>query len=313
MNIKYLILLVVAGLTIWGCGRNDAAPDPKVETARPALQGSLVYQRGKGRKSEIWTVDLNSYKSVRLTNNDALDEYPRWSPDGKYIAFYSDRDGARQIYIMDENGRNVKKVTSRFPMNEDPTWSPDGKRLCFWAEPDKEGPENLFIINRDGKGQTNITHSKMGTCRVPDWSPDGKRIAFTSNKFLNHQIYVIDSSGGNEHRLTRNPRGTCRARWSPDGKRLAYSDAGYSLKKNVDIWEMDPDGKNKRRLTEDRGNDYDVAYSPDGTKIIFSSNRTGHYELYVMDRDGSNEIRLTRFDNYTRFPDWMDKTSRKGK
>jgi TolB protein len=239
-----------------------------------------------------------------LTDNNVPDEYPRWSPDGKEIAFYSDRDGSRQIYIMDESGKNVRKLTGVFPVNEDPAWSPDGKKLCFWAKPSEDGQEDLYVINKDGTGLENVTKAKNGTRRVPDWSPDGGKIVFTSNRFLNHEVYVGDLKTRAEKRLTTNPRGTCRARWSPDGNRIAYSDAGYGIRKNVDIWEMDPDGSDKRRLTDNRANDYDVAYSPDGGRIIFSSKRTGHYELYVMDRDGSNEIRLTDNGSYTRFPDW---------
>jgi TolB protein len=264
----------------------------------------LVYQRGEGKKSEIWVMDLATYRSKRLTENNVLDEYPRWSPDGRRIAFYSERDGTRQIYVMDSNGKNVRRVTGRYPVNEDPGWSPDGKRLCFWAKDGKGAPEDIFIIKGDGTGMINVTHSKKGTRRVPEWSPDGTTIAFTSDRYLSHQVYTIDTAGKNEKRLTSNPRGACRPRWSPDGRRIAYSDGGYSLRKNVDIWEMDPDGGNKKQLTEDRARDYDPTYAPDGKKIIFASNRTGRYELYVMDRDGANETRLTRHNDYARYPDW---------
>jgi TolB protein len=297
-------LSFVVVLFVHGCGDRDALSESKGVPRRPSLSGKLVYQRGEGKKSEIWVVDIATYRGKRLTRNGVLDEYPRWSPNGKEIAFYSDRDGTRQIYVMDNNGKNVRKITGRYAVNEDPGWSPDGKRLCFWAKDGRAAPEDIFIINRDGMGMTNVTHSKKGTRRVPEWSPDGGFIAFTSDRYLSHQIYTIDTKGKNEKRLTKNPRGACRPRWSPDGKRIAYSDGGYSLRKNVDIWEMDPDGGNKKRLTEDRARDYDPTYAPDGKKIIFASNRTGHYELYVMDRNGANEIRLTYHNDYARYPDW---------
>jgi Tol biopolymer transport system component len=296
--------LLAAILAAHGCGSRDASSEAKGAPTRPSLMGRLVYQRGEGKRSEIWVMDLASYTSRRLTENGVLDEYPRWSPDGREIAFYSDRGGTRQIYLMDAEGKNVRAVTGHYPINEDPSWSPDCMRLCFWAQPDKKAPENLFIINSDGTGMVTITRTEKGTRRVPAWSPDGGKIAFTSDRYLSHQIYTIDVDGRNEQRLTSNPRGACRPRWSPDGRRLAYSEGGYSLRTNVDIWEMDPDGGNKRRLTEDRGSDYDPAYSPDGRKIIFASNMTGCYELYVMDRDGSHEVRLTYHNDYTRYPDW---------
>lgn len=296
--------LLLAVLLASSCGNREAASESADVPQRPLLSGRLVYQMGEGTKSEIWVMDLATYRSRRLTENGALDEYPRWSPGGREIAFYSDRDGTRQIYVMDGDGKSVQKVTGRYPVNEDPAWSPDGKRLCFWAKDGKAAPEDIFIVDRDGTGLVNVTHSAKGARRVPAWSPDGKTIAFTSDRYLSHQIYAIDATGGNERRLTNNPRGACRPRWSPDGRRLAYSDGGYSLRQNVDIWEMAPDGSGKRRLTEDRGHDYDPAYAPDGKKIIFASDRTGHYELYVMDRDGANETRLTYCGDYTRYPDW---------
>ncbi len=296
----FLLFAVFAAAA--GCGEGGGGRGAPAKP--PALEGRLVYQRGEGSAAEIWLMDLASRKSVRLTDNGVLDEYPRWSPDGREIAFYSDRDGSRQIYVMDAAGRGARKVTGALSMNEDPAWAPDGRRLCFWGRPGKGGREDLYIVGLDGAGQANITRSTGGTRRVPSWSPDGGRIAFTSDRFLGHQVYAIDADGGNEARLTGSPRGACRPRWSPDGRRIAYSDGGYGARKNVDIWEMDPDGRNKKRLTVAPGNDYDPAYAPDGARIIFASDRSGRYELYVMDRDGSNEARLTEFNDCARYPDW---------
>jgi len=90
---KMLIAAAVSAAAVTGCAEEPAeeARRPKI----PSLQGRLVYQRGEGNRSELWLMDLSTRRSVRLTDNDVLDEYPRWSPDGKEIAFYSDRDGRR--------------------------------------------------------------------------------------------------------------------------------------------------------------------------------------------------------------------------
>lgn len=302
---RYACALIFV-LALCSCSEKPAISHPEKKIRPSELHGRIVYQRGRAGESELWMRDFSTGKERPLTRNSVLDEYPRWSPDGARIAFYSDRDGTRQIYVMDVDGGEVRRVTTGFTLNEDPSWSPDGTRLCFWAAPEEDTQENLYAVNLDGSGVMNLTRAKKGTRRVPDWSPGGNHIAYTSNKFLNHQIYVGNIRERTEKRLTLNPRGTCRARWSPDGTRLAYSDAGYGLQKNVDIWEMDPDGNNKTRLTEDPAHDYDVAYSSDGTKIIFSSDRSGNYELYVMNRDGSAETRLTFNHDYTRYPDWTE-------
>lgn len=299
---KTVIAAAIATAAVSGCAEETSNTEKRLRG--PSLQGRLVYQRGEGRGSDLWVMDLSTRQSVRLTDNDVLDEYPRWSPDGKEIAFYSERDGTRQIYVMEASGGNVRRVTGALSMNEDPSWSPDGERICFWGQKGPKAPENLYLIRRDGTGMTNLTRSQKGTCRVPAWSPDGATIAFTSNRYLTHQVYLIGVDGKGERRLTGNPRGACRPRWSPDGKRIAYSDGGYGIRKNVDIWEMDPDGERKTRLTKGAGNDYDPAYAPDGDWIIFASDRSGHYELYLMDRRGSSEVRMTEFRDFTRYPDW---------
>ncbi|MCX6357337.1 MAG: hypothetical protein NT045_05595, partial [Candidatus Aureabacteria bacterium] len=92
-------LLAVALLFFWGCGRQETSANDAKRQARRPLEGRLVYQRGEGEGSEIYVMDLASRRGRRLTANDAADEYPRWSPDGRSIAFYSDRDGTRQIYV----------------------------------------------------------------------------------------------------------------------------------------------------------------------------------------------------------------------
>src|SRR5262249_7886288 len=71
---------------------------------------------------------------IRLTNNPAADEMPRWSPDGSKIAFQSNRDGKYEIYVMDVDGANVKRLTNNQANDTDPAWSPDGKKIAFQSD-----------------------------------------------------------------------------------------------------------------------------------------------------------------------------------
>src|SRR5262249_29899631 len=73
---------------------------------------------------------------VRLTNNNAMDRGPAWSPDGSKIAFFSNRDGMDEIYVMDADGSNVKRLTNNLADDDNPEWSPDGRKILFDSERD---------------------------------------------------------------------------------------------------------------------------------------------------------------------------------
>ncbi len=80
---------------------------------------------------EIYVMDANGGNQRNLTNNPTDDRNPSWSPDGKRIAFTSDRDGNSEIYVMDADGGNQRNLTNNDRSDEDPSWSPDGKRITF--------------------------------------------------------------------------------------------------------------------------------------------------------------------------------------
>jgi Tol biopolymer transport system component len=132
---------------------------------------------------------------TRLTNNDAEDAIPSWSPDGTKIAFISDRGGTDkkpiiQIYVMNTDGTNQTNIS-----NDDdrwdafPSWSPDGTKIVFTAR--RGGNHQIYVMNTDGTNPTRLTNNDAED-EYPSWSPDGTKIAFTSDRDGNYEIYVMD-------------------------------------------------------------------------------------------------------------------------
>ena len=138
----------------------------------------------------------------------------------------------------------------------------------------------------------------------PMLSPDGSKIAYCSLRdTIYSQIYVMNSDGSNQKRLTDVKTGdACGPAWSPDGKRIAYyAFANTQPSRNPEIWLMDPDGSNPKKLT-DHG--MDPSWSPDGHQIAFASHRDGIYQIYAMNADGSNVRRLTKDKSEASNPAW---------
>ena len=186
--------------------------------------------------TDIFVMDTDGGNPQRLTNTPGFDNKPSWSPDGKRIAFASDRDGhvnahgfpSFEIYVMDADGGNQQRLTENPNQDEFPSWSPDGKRIAFASK--RDGNYEIYVMDADGSDPQRLTKNPM-VDRDPSWSPDGKRIVFRArrdghveNKFaITYEIYVMDDDGGNPQRLTENRKNEWEPSYSPDGGRIAFA------------------------------------------------------------------------------------------
>nr|QNO45895.1 Tol-Pal system protein TolB [Methanosarcinales archaeon ANME-2c ERB4]QNO53496.1 Tol-Pal system protein TolB [Methanosarcinales archaeon ANME-1 ERB6] len=234
------------------------------------------------------------------------------------IAFKSDRDGDWEIYVMDADGSNVTQLTRNIVNDWSPVWSPDGKRLAFAS--DRDGDLEIYVMNSDGSNVLKLTDNAIVDLG-PSWSPNGKKIAFRSGESVTSTgIYVMNADGSNLKCLALPHAFISNQAWSPDGSKIVFSlvKAGGG---EINVMNS-TDGSNKRRLIQpaySRGHkmhDDAPAWSPVGDKMVFYSFRHGFIEttpgtyeangeIYVMDPDGSNLVRLTYDPYYTDYvPSW---------
>jgi TolB protein len=144
--------------------------------------------------SEIFTA-TTSGGLTRLTKDRHIDVGPSWSPDGRQIAFVSDRTGAPQIYVMNADGSGVRRLTYDGAYNTSPSWSPDGDWIAYETRVNSQF--DLWKIRAAGGSAVPLV-SHPRSDEHPHWSPDGRLLAFSSTRYGRPDIYVVSAYGENK-------------------------------------------------------------------------------------------------------------------
>jgi tricorn protease len=174
---------------------------------------------------ELFSIATDKGDIHRLTNTPGVREtQPTWSPDGKLIAFVSDRDGREEVFVCNERGGGLKKISDSDSQKGQLTWSPDSKSILYTGT-DKKLYKYTFAT---GKNTVLTSADVMGFGGVainnPQWSPDSKWISFTkAEATLLPHVYLIPADGGKPRRITDDDSySETSAHWTPDGKRIVY-------------------------------------------------------------------------------------------
>ncbi len=249
----------------------------------------------------IWVMNSDGSNRRQLTN-DGISHHPRWSPDGRRIAFVSGTT-ERDIFLMNADGSGRRNLTNRPGDDIRPTWAPDGSRIAFERFYLQTSPvrveSGIFVMNADGSGLAPLPNTE--TDSAPDWSPDGRQIAFVQTK----AIWLMSADGGNRRPLSEGGLPyTLDPVWSPDGSRIAFgSIPPMSIRGRQDIYVFEISSGHLSKLTNTQDN-FDPTWSPDGSKIVFTSSREGNAEIYIMNADGSGQVRITNSADAESSPSW---------
>ncbi|HEX8891643.1 MAG TPA: Calx-beta domain-containing protein [Pyrinomonadaceae bacterium] len=247
----------------------------------------IAFASDRDGNLEIYTMDTDGGGLARLTENNAEDFSPAWSPDGTHIAFVSNRDGNPEIYVMNADGTSQTRLTNNTTDDLFPAWSPDGAKIAFSSR--RDGNDEIYVMNPDGTGQQNITNNP-GDDTQPTYSPDSTMIAFASNRSGNYDIFRMNSDGGNVIQLTFLASNDSNPNWSPT-KITFQSDRDG----DEEIYVMNSlDGSVPTNITNNSSAfDVEPFRTADGAKVAFASTRSGDFEIYLVSADGTGIVRLT--------------------
>ena len=229
-------------------------------------------------RHDLWVLPAAGGEMLPLTTDPMPDWYPRFSPNGKQIAFYAYRSGNRDIWVMPANGGKARQLTTDDALDAGPAWSPDGKTLAFVSA--RSGSDDIWTVPSDGGTPLQLTDDP-GRELPPIWSSDGEHIVFpwSTRRADFVGLWQWPASGGEPNPLTPGSAGSQIL--SRSGNEIFYT-----ATRDGSVWAIPAGGGRERQLTDFTGRKGHLrgvgALATDGEYLYFVwADNLG--DIWVMD------------------------------
>ncbi|MFC1711426.1 DUF5050 domain-containing protein [Patescibacteria group bacterium] len=268
--------------------------DPYSSPAPVEGDEKIIFHSDRGGNRDIYSINPDGSDVVNLTNNSYTEVFGALSPDGTKITYSKlDDAGNNDLWIMNSNGTNQQQLLDlNFNSNIDSDFSPDGNYIVY-----DEFNSSIWIVNVDGSNNR-LLASGFGR---PEWSNDNI-IYFTKDDGTgNLDIWKVNPDGS----------GLSEVGGTTDDDNSAVPCDNYifftchtDTQNEQEVCRMNKDGSGLIEITDTGFEDWVRACSPDETKLAFWSNRDGNYEIYTMELNGNNVLRITNNSSIDKLGDW---------
>jgi len=295
-------LLVLAGMNCNQLPTKTASTSTGISSTGtphlPLIDSSIAFLDHPAGHTNIFLIQPDGSRRIRLTDHQGIDSQITWSPDGRRIAFVSERSGNTDIYVVDIENARETRLTEYDASDFHPAWSPDGQEIAFVSA--RTGSLKIHLMNADG---TNVRRLVSGMTdrseTFPSWSPDGGQIAFSVGDPTGTKVIcVVNRDGSDERILTSQLDRADYPQWAPDGRYIAFTvamrieESGIALENRVGL--VQPNGQGLHVLKVGTLSDWYPVWSPDGHKLALAAYSTeGEGVLVVLDVDSQQKKVLT--------------------
>ncbi len=285
----YFLLIATIVLGSFNTLFAQASADYLTEPALSPDRKEIVFVSG----GDIWTVPAAGGTASLLVSHPATESRPRFSPDGKSLAFTSNRTGNGDIYILDFAANDLRRVTFDDASDNLDAWSPDGKWLYFYSNSkDISGMNDIFRVASTGGTPQQISSDRYTNEFFAAPLPDGNSVAFSARGIANSQWWRngrshIDESeiwikrGQNYEQMTQAGAKQLWTMWSADGSQMFYVSDRTGT---PNIWSQTGKGQPKQLTNFKTGRVLWASISYDGKQIVFERD----FKIWTMNTDGGN-------------------------
>jgi Tol biopolymer transport system component/tRNA A-37 threonylcarbamoyl transferase component Bud32 len=251
----------------------SAGAEPTISRLGNRLAFAVFQFRGN-----IWRVDLNGpgkepSQPIRFIFSTQNEFYPAFSPDGRRIAFMSERSGTQEIWICDSDGSKTLQLTSfGGAAIYGPSWSPDSQNIALTVA-QKGIKEDIYVVSVNGGVPRRMT-TDPAEDKWPYWSHDGKWIYFSSTRSGREEIWRMPASGGEAVQITRNSGDTPQE--SPDGRFLYYMKEWPDA---VSVWRASVDGNQEAKVLDSVHSEGQWPVGKEGIYFFRTPDKMGHSDI----------------------------------
>ncbi|MDT7605270.1 MAG: hypothetical protein QOF61_3267, partial [Acidobacteriota bacterium] len=258
-----------------------------------ALALGALWLRPSRTESKSALLPFPAARTVPLTSFPDEEVNPALSPDGRLVA-YSWKGGTTDrmnIYVQQVDAGTPLRLTTALAREGSPTWSPDGRYIAFVRNSLDASTDGIYLIPALGGHERQLAHI---SCVSLDWSPDGRSLAYAARDHAQetYGVSVLTVDSLDVRRLTSPPAGTfgdIHPVFSPDGQTLAFIRYTDDV---AELFIMPAGGGEARQLTFDNRRIDGLVWTPDSRELVFSSNRSGGYNLWRMPAQGGEPVRV---------------------